>query len=92
MNGWSIIGLQASYGEEIPTGEDPNSWRLQIRDSSYGSVATIDYNHTAFLRTVDIAPDSPVEVLQGQTISLEAVSIPGNDFEGYTITLTLQNL
>jgi hypothetical protein len=55
-------------------------------------VATIDYNHTAFLRTVDIAPDSPVEVLQGQTISLEAVSIPANDFEGYTITLTLQNL
>ena len=84
--------MTVSYGEQIPSGDISNEWRLQIRNSSYVSVNNIDYQHTALQRTVQIAPGSPIEVLEGQTISLETLEINSGDFKGYTITLTLANL
>jgi hypothetical protein len=82
--------MTVSYGEEIPSGDISNEWRLQIRNSSYVSVNTIDYIHTALERTVQIAPGSPIVVLDGQTISLETLEINSGDFKGYTVTLTLE--
>ena len=84
--------MEASYGQVIPTGGSPNEWRLRVRDTSYVAVQSILYEHPQSVRNVNIGVDPAIPVFQGQTISLETFDITSDDFEGYTITLTLENL
>jgi hypothetical protein len=90
LDGWSIVGVECSYGE-VDSADDAD-FRIEIRNTSYTVVSSINYTHPQSQRNYAFAPESSVTVTQGQTINVNLQSggqQPEASAEGYTVTLTL---
>jgi hypothetical protein len=92
LAGWTIIGLEVSYGEV----ESDNSadFVLQVRDTGYNVVSSYNYTHTGGVRNLAFG-GLTIVVSEGQTINLDLQgggTAPSASSEGYTITLTLENI
>jgi hypothetical protein len=94
LNEWSIISVEASYGQTESA--DDADFAIQIRDTSYAVVSSINYTHPQSQRNYSFSPPEPfIEVVQGQTINVNIQNDgqqPESSAQGYTVTLTLQLL
>jgi hypothetical protein len=92
LDQWSIVGVQASYGET--SAADDVIFQIEIRNTNFIVGTTINYTHPQETRNYAFAVSPAVLVTQGQTINVNIQSggAEPEGSRGYTVTLTLEEL
>ena len=93
-DGWTITGLDASYGDKWP--DETNSFRIEIRDNTNSVASSNSYSHQATRAETQPNIGTQITLTQGYTINVvctESEGLPtGGDSQGYSVTLDVRDI
>jgi hypothetical protein len=84
---WTITSVYASYGQ-TPSPQAAQI-SIQLKDTSFNDVDSIDYTHPSNQRSYGIGGVS-MQVSQGYTLNVGLWGTAPSESRGYTVTLTLE--